>query len=190
MPRPPFLPLIDWPSVFAGGLEWNAWLALAEFPEKRDSMAHAALTLQPPDDGIQTLDTMTRPIHVVAVAEDWCGDVVKHAPVLQLIALRQPLIRVRFVARHDHPDMFVRFLTNGGEAIPRFVFLSETFVECGNWGPMPEEHRRWIARGKACNDLAAARQKVNQLYEADPQRHQAFRELADLAALAATTEIK
>ena len=77
----------------------------------------------------------------------------------------------------DEIAILRRFLTNGGEAIPKFVFLSEDYVECGNWGPMPEECRRLIARGKACGDVPAARKKVALLYEADPERRVVIDEL-------------
>jgi hypothetical protein len=189
MPRPPFLPVLDWSTIHASGLEWEAWLAKAEFADKRDAMAEAARTLLVPSDTAAIINGITRPVHVVAIAEDWCGDVVRHAPVMQILAAAQPLIRLRFIARHDHPDAFVRFLTNGGEAIPKFVFLSEAFVECGNWGPMQDGCRHLIAQGKACGDVASARKKVSAIYDANSGREQAFRELAALAALAATPSI-
>jgi hypothetical protein len=189
MPRPPILPQLDWAGIFRGALEWDAWLSRAEFPDKRDAMEKDALTLHLPDEAAGRLVGMAKPVHVVAIAEDWCGDVVRHAPVMQRLALAQPLIRLRMIARHDHPEVFVRFLTNGGEAIPKIVFLSDQFIECGNWGPMPEVCRQWIARGKACGNVAAARGKVKELYDADPGRVAAFLELSSLADLAATVAI-
>ena len=50
---------------------------------------------------------------------------------------------------------------------------------------MTEVCRRIIARGKACGDGTAARQKVNQLYESDANKFEVVRELAALLALAA-----
>ena len=122
--------------------------------------------------------------HVVAIAEDWCGDVVRHAPVLEGLAYFAPDMQVRYIRRADHKDVFAWFLTNGGEAIPKFVFLNDKFVECGNWGPMQEECRRLIARGKACGDLSAARRKVKELYDSDPNCMAVQRELLDLIEIA------
>ena len=45
--------------------------------------------------------------------------------------------------------------------------------------------RRLIARGKACGDLAVAREKVAMLYEADPQKRLVVRELIELMETAA-----
>jgi hypothetical protein len=105
--------------------------------------------------------------------------------VLERLARTGNRLRVRYVSREQHPDVFVRFLTNGGEAIPKFVCLNETFTECGHWGPMPEECRRIIARGKACGDVPAARRRTSALYAADPGRRTVVEELLELVRTAA-----
>jgi hypothetical protein len=144
------------------------------------------LTLQP--DVAEFLRALERPVYVVAIAEDWCGDVVRHVPVLQRLADAAPRLKVRFISREQHREVFVRFLTNGGEALPKFIFLNDRFVECGNWGPMPEKCRDLIARGKACGDMAAARMKVSALYAADSEFRVVVSELVRLIDVASCTE--
>jgi len=188
MPRPATLPLIDWRAVHASGLEYAAWLAAAESADQRDRMEtqRKALALDPAVAGF--MNALPRPVHVVAIAEDWCGDVVRHAPVLQRLAEAGPNLRVRYISREQHPDVFARFLTNGGEAIPKFIFLSDRFVECGAWGPMPEACKEVIARGKACGDVATARKKVAALYELDTTRREVVAELLRLVDIAVSRE--
>jgi thiol-disulfide isomerase/thioredoxin len=188
MPRPPILPTLDWKAVFASGQDYAAWIAAAESTEQRQKMEDllAAQALEP--QAAAFLAGLPRPVHVVAIAEDWCGDVVRHVPVLQRLAQAAPNLRVRYVSRQQWPEVFARFLTNGGEAIPKFVFLSEAFVECGNWGPMPGPCRELIARGKACGDVAAARRKVHGFYEADANRRMVVSELLELIDIAVTKE--
>jgi thiol-disulfide isomerase/thioredoxin len=188
MPMPPVLPTLDWKAVFDSGTTYDDWIKGGTSPENRDKMEtlRRAQVLDPQLAGF--LAALPRPVRVVAIAEDWCGDVVKHVPVLARMAEAAPNLQVRFVSRVQHPDVFVRYLTNGGEAIPKFIFLSEKWVECGNWGPMPEALKELIARGKACGDVAAARRKVSALYEADPARHHTQRELMALLDIAACAE--
>jgi hypothetical protein len=188
MPRPATLPLIDWKAVFASGQDYAAWIQAGETPDNRAKMEalRQAQALEPQTIGF--LAALPRPVHVIAIAEDWCGDVVRHVPVLQRLAESAPNLRIRFITRQQWPDVFARFLTNGGEAIPKFVFLSEAFVECGNWGPMPAPCRELIARGKACGNVAAARQKVHGLYEADGGRRMVVTELLQLIDIAVTRE--
>jgi hypothetical protein len=188
MPRPAVLPLVDWKAVFESGQAFPAWLEAAQSLENRQRMEHLrqAMTLEPQTLGF--LAALPRLIRVVAIAEDWCGDVVRHVPVLQALAEAAPKVEVRFISRVQHLDVFARFLTNGGEAIPKFIFLSEAWVECGNWGPMPAACRELIARGKACGDVPAARRKVSALYEADGNRRAVVQELVQLLDIASTRE--
>lgn len=185
MPKPPILPIIDWKSVFDSGKTYADWIAHAESRENAQRMEdiRQALALEPAQRAF--LDALRRPVHAIAIAEDWCGDVVRHAPALQRLAEAAPNLRLRFVTRGQYPQVFARFLTNGGEAIPKFVFLSADFVECGNWGPMPYACRELVARGKACGDVPAARRKVAELYNADPQQRVVLDELLHLIGIAA-----
>ena len=185
MPRPPVLPTIDWASVFESGIEYAEWIKDGESPDNRERMEsiRQAIRLDPPMAAY--VAALTHTVHVIAIAEDWCGDVVRHVPMLEALAEAASKVRVRYIAREQHPEVFARFLTNGGEAIPKFVFLSEDFVECGNWGPMPEACRELVARGKACGDVPVARKKVSALYDADPDGRVVVRELFRLIEIAA-----
>ena len=186
MPRPPILPTVDWRAVFESGKNYSDWRAGGEAPENRDRMEalRAEQTIEPHVIGL--LRALPRPVHVIAIAEDWCGDVVRHVPVLQALADAASNLRVRYISREQWPEVFARFLTNGGEAIPKFVFLSDNFVECGNWGPMPDACREIIARGKACGDVASARRKVGGLYDADHNRRIVVAELIHLIDIASS----
>lgn len=190
MPRPALLPVIDWKAVYASGLTFDAWLAAAESPQNADGMRAklAALSIEP--DVAAHLRALARPVRVVAIAEDWCGDVLRHVPMLEaMVAASGGRLSTRYISRAPHLDVFVRFLTNGGEAIPKFIFLSERDVECGNWGPMPDNCRRLIARGKAAGDVGAARKLVSSHYDSDPQGHIVVRELLALAEIAGAAAV-
>lgn len=184
MPQPPILPLIDWRAVHESGKTFEDWLKDAESPDRRDAMAKAAKAQRLEAPAVGLLKNLGRAVYVIAIAEDWCGDVVRHVPVLQKLEETAPDLHVRYITRAQHKDVFARFLTNGGEAIPKFVFFNEQFVECGNWGPMPEAGKRLIARGKACGDGGAARTKTNALYQADHDCQEVARELIALIEIA------
>lgn len=168
MPRPPLLRVIDWEEVFKSGQDFASWMDDAESDENRNKMAASLDAISLDAEVAAGLAALKRPVHVVAIAEDWCGDVVRHVPALQAMAEASDQLLVSFITREQYLDVFTRFLTNGGEAIPKFIFLSDKFVECGNWGPMPDACRQTIARGKACGDVGAARKLVSAAYDADP----------------------
>ena len=187
MPQPPVLPTIDWQNVFASGRSYEDWIDGGEPRDNVETIARLLDEQRLEPQHAALLTALPRKVHVVAIAEPWCGDVVRHVPVLVRLAEGAPKLDVRFVTRDQYHDVFARFLTNGGEAIPKFVFLSEQFVECGNWGPMPEACRELIARGKACDDVSLARDRVSTLYAADPDRSEVVRELLALIDIAACT---
>lgn len=188
MPQPPILEPLDMKALHGAGKTWDAWIADAESRENAEKMTALRDSLAPEPAVEAVLKALPRDVHVIAIAEDWCGDVHRHAPTLQKMAdVAGGRLHVRFVAREDSRELFKRFLTNGGEAIPKFVFFNDEFVECGNWGPMPAECRRLIARGKAAGDVGAARKRVGAMYESDPAQEVVFRELLDLIEIAVCT---
>ena len=191
MPKPPDLPPVDWTDVLARGADWEAWIANAENPERGAAMAIDAEGFAVPAAAAAELAALAKPVQVVAIAEDWCGDVVRHAPVMAALARAAGgAVTVRWLARADAPEVFVRFLTCGGEAIPKFVFLSADLVETGWWGPMPTACRELIAAGKACNDVVAARKLVGAAYAADPERGEVVAELTQRLRIAATVTLE
>ena len=186
MPRPPILKTIDWKKVFNTGIDFKTWLGDCENPEHVRKMHSSAASIELDERDLDILGEVHRDIHIVAIAEDWCGDVVRHVPVLEQLVRNSSRLRVRYITRDQHRDVFARYLTNGGESIPKFIFLNDQYVECGNWGPMPNDCRRLIACGKACGNVAVFREKVNELYKADGRFRAVIQELLDLIQIAST----
>ncbi len=187
MPRPPILPIPDRKQIFASGVTWEEWSSHPDAPEQGGRLLanHAELSLG--DELLVALRGLPRRVNVIAIAETWCGDVILHTPLLvRMVEATEGKAQLRFATREQHPDFFARFLTNGGEAIPKFVFCSEDFVEVGNWGPMSSTPRKWIAQGKACNDVGAARRKVSEFYATNDHRESSV-ELLELMQTAAFT---
>lgn len=188
MPKPPILETIDWKSVYTSGQDFAAWL------DSSDESAHKRMTdqmnaLELSADAVTALEAVSKPVHVVAIAEDWCGDVLRHVPVLETLTLHCAHLHTRYITRESNPDLFARYLTNGGEAIPKFIFLSDAFVECGNWGPMPQPYKDLISRGKACDDVGSARKIIYDAYMSGADRADAIAELLHLISIASSTSV-
>lgn len=185
MPMPIELPLIDWPAVYESGKTFEDWMASGENQTNLEAIRMMLEEQTFPPDIAARIKAVKRPVHVVAIAEDWCPDVVRHVPVLQKMSELNPKIQVRYITRTQWLDVFMRFLTVGGEAVPKFIFLNDKFVETGDWGPMPRDCREFIARGKAYGDNGKARMQVFKAYGDDPDRQvparEIFREI-DIAA--------
>ncbi|MCZ7644844.1 MAG: thioredoxin family protein [Planctomycetota bacterium] len=187
MPKPPQLPKIEYGTLWEAGQTWDAWLKACQGPAQ-DEMSGIYASAEVPADVAAALQGLKRPVHVLAIAEDWCGDVRRNTPVLAKVCAASPNVRLRLIDKENHPDVMVRYLTNGAEAIPIFLFFNDKFVEVGNWGPRPAACKLFMARGKGCGDLEAARAKIKEYYQADRHRT-TVKELADLIGIAGAERV-
>ena len=181
---------LDLREIFSIGKTYADWLAhVVKNPRMREDLDkyHAEATI--PAETASHLKGLKRSVHILAIAEDWCGDVRRNTPVLaKLCDLNPYALHLRCIDKETHPDLMVRYLTNAAAAIPIFIFLNENFVEIGNWGPRPYECKRLMARGKAAGNIDAAREKIMAYYNQD--KHQStIAELTVLIDTAAATSV-
>ncbi len=171
---------LDLKSIWSGGQTYAEWMAAVKNPHMRAEMDRFEKEIEIPEPVVQKIKSLKRAVNVIAIIEDWCGDVRRNAPVLaKLCALNPEKLKLKCVDKETKPDLMVRYMTNAAEAIPIFVFFTDTFVEIGNWGPRPNECKRLIARGKAAGRIDDAREKIHDFYAND--KHQSA--IAELCAL-------
>lgn len=183
------VPPIDLKTIWSTGQTYAEWFAAVKNPHMRTEMERIEGEIAIPEAVAKSLKSLKRPVHVLAIIEDWCGDVRRNAPVLaKLCALNPEKLKLRCVDKETKPELMVRYLTNAAEAIPLFVFFNDTFVEVGNWGPRPYECKRLMARGKAAGKIDDAREGIHAYYAKD--KHQStIAELVALIDIAAAEEV-
>jgi thioredoxin family protein len=109
-----------------------------------------------PDD-LAAFRNLPRSLHVLVLAEDWCGDVIANLPVLAQLAERSGKLDVRILLRDQNDDVMQQYLNQGKyKSIPVFVFLDEGFRDIGHW----------IERPASVTDLRA--KKRREIYASDP----------------------
>ncbi|HYF50897.1 MAG TPA: thioredoxin family protein [Planctomycetota bacterium] len=175
---------LDLKAIWEQGKDWNAWLSICQGPQREElERIYKEVPLSSAD--VAAMKALSRPVHVLALAEDWCGDVRRNVPVLARLAAENPqMLRVRYTDKETKPALMVRYLTNAAEAIPILVFFNDGFVEVGNWGPRPNECKRFMARGKAAGKIDEAREKIGAFYKADNHKSTIaeIRALIDIAS--------
>lgn len=83
----------------------------------------------------------------VVLTESWCGDAAQIVPVMNKIAEEAgDTLEIRFLLRDKNPDLIDEFLTNGGRAIPKLIFIKEEKTGdttklkiIDSWGARPAE---------------------------------------------------
>ena len=117
-------------DLFATGMTYDAYKAAMTQNRERLEAAEARVTIHPRDlDFFRTL----RPLHVAALVEDWCGDVVANLPVLGVLAREvAPVLDLRCFDKAEHPELATAYLNHGRfESLPVFAFFDADWRDVG-----------------------------------------------------------
>lgn len=121
---------------FAGGLTYDEYKAGMSRNRERleNNERHVVLD----DDAVRFFRALARPLNVVVLAEDWCGDVLANLPVLGVLAREVGTLDVRIFYRDQNLDLMERWLNQGKhQSVPVFAFFDEEFRELGHWIERP-----------------------------------------------------
>ncbi len=140
---------------FEAGMTYDAYKAQMTRNQEQFERNERELALRPED--LAAFRGLPRTLKVLAIAEDWCADVVANLPILGRIARDSGKLDVRVLLRDQSPgsDVMDQYLKDGQfKSIPTMIFLDEGFDELGVWIERPasvtklrEEKRKAIYVG-------------------------------------------
>ncbi|MGG3561937.1 thioredoxin family protein [Neobacillus rhizosphaerae] len=109
-----------------------------------------------------------KPLRVIVISEDWCGDALLNNPILLKIAEASGM-EVRFVLRDQNLELMDQYLTNGtSRAIPIFIFIDQEGNEVGVWGPRAPEMQALVEKERAAlpeKDAVDFQERQMELYK-------------------------
>ena len=121
---------------------WDKGITYDEFKsamtrnQERFAENESRVALDP--ETLRTFKSLPKPLRVLVLAEDWCGDVVANLPILGRLANEVPTLDARIFYRDQNLDLMERWLNQGKyQSIPVFVFFDENFRELGHWIERP-----------------------------------------------------
>src|SRR5687767_8402231 len=115
---------------FGQGLTYDAYKAQMTRNRDRFDINEQAVELK--SDDITFFAELDGPLHVLVLAEDWCGDVIANLPVLGRLAAASGTLDIRVFLRDQNLDLIDQYLKDGQyRSIPVFVFFDATFQELG-----------------------------------------------------------
>lgn len=97
-----------------------------------------------PADVVERLRTLTSPVRLVALNEDWCLDAVGVIPYVSKLSEENRLVEFRNFSRDANPDLMDAHLTGVSRSIPVIIAYDSDWTELGWWGPRPRELQRWV----------------------------------------------
>lgn len=121
---------------FDQGMSYDAYKAQMTRNRERLEANEQAVELAPAD--LAYFQNLPQSLNVVALAEDWCGDVINNLPVLGQLAAASGKLNVSIFLRDQNLDIMDQYLKDGQfRSIPVFVFFDENFRELGHWIERP-----------------------------------------------------
>src|ERR1700730_11423971 len=127
-------------AQFESGMTYDAYNA--QMPRNREQVEQNEKDVELKADDVQALKDLPKTVNVMALAEDWCGDVVANLPVLGKLAQESGgKLNVRVHMRDQEPGSQImdQYLNKGEfKSIPTLVFLDGEFNELGVWIERPD----------------------------------------------------
>ena len=121
---------------FDQGMSYKAYKAQMTRNRERLEANEQAVELAAAD--LAYFQHLPQSLNVVALAEDWCGDVINNLPVLGQLAAASGKLNVRVFLRDQNLDITDQYLKDGQfRSIPVFVFFDANFRELGHWIERP-----------------------------------------------------
>jgi hypothetical protein len=141
---------------FEQGLTYEQWKAQMTRNRERHDANEQGLPLGEAD--LAPFKSLPKPVNVLMLAEDWCGDVIANTPIVGRIASEVDTLNLRVFLRDQNEDLMDQFLKEGKyKSIPAVVFFDDEFNELG----------RWIERPASVTKLRAEKQQA--LYRDHPE---------------------
>lgn len=176
---------------YGQGLSWDGYLATVQANKEQFLANFQEFEVAAEDRAFFTsLAARRGPLHVLAIGEDWCPDVIANLPIVAKLCQTLGL-DLRIFPRDQNLDIMNRYLNQGVYmSIPVIVFFDRDMNELGHW---IERSAAAIAfMGRLRDDIAAlglaeeaARaergRRVTQAYR-ESLRGETMRELRELLA--------
>ena len=121
---------------FEQGMTYDAYKAQMTRSQDRFEANEKNIKIAPAD--LEAFKKLPKPVKVLAIAEDWCGDVIANLPILGRLAKESGKLDVRVTLR-DQSNLIDSYLNKGQfKSIPVFILLDENFKELGVFYERPE----------------------------------------------------
>jgi hypothetical protein len=133
-------PKIDVAPYYNGGLSWKQFMASAKAASQMQEY-YGAFDF---DEDIISFFNGRTPLQVLAIAEDWCPDVVQSLSVAARLCDEVPGMELSIVKKSDAPELMNEYSSGGKERIPVVAFFDMTFRELGRWSGRCKAADQWI----------------------------------------------
>jgi hypothetical protein len=122
---------------FDEGLSYEQYIDQITQNKERFLANYESASIAP--DAVEHFRNQSQPLNVLAIGEDWCGDVVAGFPVVaKLVDASGGKLNLRVFLRDQNEDLINQYLNQGKfKSIPVFVFFDQNMREIGHFIERP-----------------------------------------------------
>jgi len=121
---------------FEQGMTYDQYKAQMTRNRERLEANEQQFTPEPTD--LAAFQRLPKPLNVLVLAEDWCGDVIANLPILGRLAETSGKLNPRVFLRDQNLDLIDQYLKQGKyRSIPVFVVFDDDFREIGRFIERP-----------------------------------------------------
>ncbi|HLC41142.1 MAG TPA: thioredoxin family protein [Methylomirabilota bacterium] len=143
---------------FQKGMTFQQYLDQMTTNKERFLQLLQEIKIRPEDR--EALKRFGKPLKVLVITEDWCGDALQNVPVMAKLVDGLPNVEMRVFLRDQNPDLMDQYLNQGiYRSIPVFAFFDENMNELS----------RFIERPPVVTELIE--KKIRELRQALRQQH-------------------
>ena len=121
---------------FEQGLTYEQFKQQMTRNQERFATNERSIQFAPED--LAAFTGLPRPLDVLVLAEDWCGDVIDNLPILGRLAAESGKLNLRVFPRDQNLDLMDQYLNQGQyRSIPVFAFFDDQLDELGRFIERP-----------------------------------------------------
>jgi hypothetical protein len=156
------------------GMSFDDYVGQMTKNKERFLENYASVKIDP--QALTQVRALPRPIDVLVIAEDWCGDVINNLPTLGRLAADSEKLNLHVFLRDKNLDLMNQYLNQGKfMSIPVFVFFDESMGEIGRFIERSPEVTRFNleSRQRVLDENPDLNKPVDELTEEERTRLQA-----------------
>ena len=143
---------------FQQGMTFQQYLDQMKTNNERFLQYLREVKIRPEDR--QALERFGKPLKIMVITEDWCGDALQNFPVFAKLVDGLPNVEMRVFLRDQHPDLMDQYLNQEiYRSIPVFVFFDEKMNELARFIERPPSVTEFLEK------------KIRELRQALRQEH-------------------
>lgn len=138
---------MNWKIHFNRGMTIDQFLGTGSDLDKEAYMKMHRKAFSLDGEIVKKVESIKKPVKILAFAEIWCPDCIVNLPVLELMKLKNSNINYRILPRAGNEELLEEYKVDGKARIPTFLLFDEHYKLIGVFIEQPRAVKEIVAGG-------------------------------------------